>query len=102
MAYYTGMKVIHRDDIKAQDAPNWIVLRGDYWDAVKGNPRSPIAQNLRAVLQNNHYVKMELDAPPIRVNNTYDIQIHLFRSPSSADKIKVYRLVDRPLKKKTT
>jgi len=102
LAYYTGMKVIHRDDIKAHDAPNWIVLRGDYRDAVKGNPRSPIAQNLRAVLQNNHYVKMELDAPPIRVNNTYDIQIHLFRSPSSADKIKVYRLADRPLKKKTT
>jgi len=102
LAYYTGMKVIHRDDIKAHDTPDWIVLRGDYWDAVKRNSHSPIAQNLREILNNHHYSKIELDAPPIRVNNTYDIQIHLFRSPSSADKITVYRLADRPLEKKTT
>ena len=25
LAYYTGMKVIHRDDIKAHDTPDWIV-----------------------------------------------------------------------------
>jgi hypothetical protein len=99
LAYYTGMKVIHRDDIKAQDIPDWIVLRGDYRDAVKGNSSSPIAQNLRKILNNHNYAKIELDAPAIRVNNTYDIQIHLFHSPSSTDKITVYRLVDHPLKK---
>ena len=68
---------------------------------VSPNSRKVVA-NLRKVLNNHHYSKIELDAPPIRVNNTYDIQIHLFRSPSSADKIIVYRLEDRSLKKKTT
>ena len=102
LAYYTGMKVIHRDDIKAQDAPNWIVLRGDYRDVFKGNSSSPIAQNLRKIFNNHHYSKIELEAPPIRVNNTYDIQIHLFRSPSSTDKITVYRLADRLKKRKSS
>ena len=101
LVYYTGMKVIHRDEIKAQDAPDWIVLRGDYKQAVKENSSSQIAQNLREVLSKHPYSKIELDAPPIRVNNTYDIQIHLFRSPSSTDKVTVYRRTDRPLKKKT-
>ena len=96
LAYYTGMKVIHRDAIKEQDTPDWIVLRGDYRDAIKKSSSSPIARNLQEILNNHPYSKIELDAPPIRANNTYDIQIHLFRSPSSADKITVYRLADRP------
>ena len=102
LAYYTGMKVIHRDDIKAHDKPDWIVLRGDYRNAIEGNLSSPISKNLREILKNHHYSKIELDAPPIRVNNTYDIQIHLFRSPSSVDKITVYQLADHLIKNKTT
>ena len=96
LAYYTGMKVIHRDAIKEQDTPDWIVLRGDYRDAIKKSSSSPIARNLQEILNNHPYSKIALDAPPIRANNTYDIQIHLFRSPSSADKITVYRLADCP------
>ncbi len=94
LVFYTGMKGIARDDIKAHDRPNWIVLRGDYRDAITGDSSSKIAQNLRAILNNNHYSKITLNAPPIRVNNTYDIQIHLFHSPSSVDKIIVYKLVE--------
>jgi len=94
LVFYTGMKGIARDAIKAQDKPNWIVLRGDYRDAITGDSSSKIAQNLRAVLNNNNYSKIILNAPPIRVNNTYDIQIHLFQSPSSAEKIIVYKLVE--------
>jgi hypothetical protein len=96
LAYYTGMKVIHRDDIKPQDAPDWIVLRGDYRETVKENSSSKIAQNLRKVLRNHPYSKIELNSPSVRVNNTYDIQIHLFRSPSFAntDKITIYRLAN--------
>jgi len=96
LAYYTGMKVIHRDDIKAQDTPDWIVLRGDYRESVKENSSSKIAQNLREILRKNSYSKIELNSPSMRVNNTYDIQIHLFRSPSSAntDKITIYKLTN--------
>ncbi len=77
LAYYTGMKVIHRDDIKAQDAPDWIVLRGDLRHATEENSSAPTAQNLRKVLSRHSYSKIELDAPAIRVNNTYDVQTHL-------------------------
>ena len=99
LIYYTGMKVIHRDDIKAHDTPDWIVLRGDHRHATKKNSSSQIAQNLREILSKHSYSKIELDAPSIRVNNTYDIQIHLFRPPSSADKVTVYKL-DYPSKRK--
>ena len=102
LVYYTGMRVIHRDDIKAQDAPDWIVLRGDYRRAIEENLSSQVAQNLRKILSRHPYSRIELNAPSIRVNNTYDIQIHLFRSPSSADKVIVYRLADHLSKKKTT
>ena len=94
LVFYTGMKGIARDDIKAQDRPNWIVLRGDYRNVITGDSSSKIAQNLRAVLNNNNYSKIKLAAPPIRVNNTYDIQIHLFHSPSSVDKIILYKLAE--------
>ena len=91
LAYYTGMKLIHRDDIKALDTPDWIVLRGDYRHAIDRNLSSEIAQSLREILSKYPYSKIELDAPAIRVNNTYDIQIHLFHSPSSADKVVIYK-----------
>ena len=91
LAYYTGMKLIHRDDIKALDTPDWIVLRGDYRHAIDRNLSSEIAQSLRGILSRYPYSKIELDAPAIRVNNTYDIQIHLFHSPSSADKVVIYK-----------
>jgi hypothetical protein len=94
LVFYTGMKGIARDAITAQDRPNWIVLRGDYRDVLTGDSSSKIAQNIRAVLSKNNYAKINLNAPPIRVNNTYDIQIHLFRSPSSANKITIYKLIE--------
>jgi len=92
--FYTGMKGISRDAIKAQDRPNWIILRGDYRHAIDGQSSSKIAKTLRAILKKNNYSKIILNAPSIRVNNTYDIQIHLFHSPSSTDKIIVYKLVE--------
>jgi len=91
LAYYTGMKIIDRDDISALDTPDWIVLRGDYRRAVEENSSSQIAQNIRKVLSKHPYSKIELKAPSLRINNAYDIQIHLFRSPSSADKVVIYK-----------
>ena len=92
--FYTGMKGIHRDAIKAQDRPNWIILRGDDRNTMDGESSSEIAKNIRAILKKNNYSKITLNAPSIRVNNTYDIQIHHFHSPSLADKIIVYKLVE--------
>ena len=94
LGYYTGMKILLRDDISALDVPDWIVLRGDYRHAVDKHSSSQIAQNIREVLSKHPYSKIELNAPSIRVNNAYDIQIHLFRSPSSTDKVVIYKLSD--------
>ena len=94
MVYYTGMKLIHRDNIKALDTPDWIVLRGDYRHAIEKNSSSEITRNLQGILSKHPYSKIELDAPAIRVNNTYDIQIHLFRSPTFADKVVIYKRVN--------
>ena len=95
LAYYTGMKVIGRDEIKSQDVPNWIVLRGDYRHVVEESSSSPVAQSLRKILNKHSYSKIELDAPAIRVNNAYDIQIRKFLAPSSPYKVIIYKL-DHP------
>ncbi len=91
LAFYTKMKVVHRNDLKVEEAPDWIVLRGDYRNAVEGNAPSPTAKILREILTEHTYSKEVLDVPAIRINNSYDMQIHLFRSPSSADKVVVYK-----------
>ena len=95
LAYYTGMKVIGRDEIKSQDVPNWIILRGDYRHVVEESSSSPVAQSLRKILNKHSYSKIELDAPAIRVNNAYDIQIRKFLAPSSPYKVIIYKL-DHP------
>ena len=38
---------------------------------------------------------LSLNAPAIQANNTYDIQIHQFRSPVSSDKVSVYQLANK-------
>ena len=92
--FYTKMKVILRSDLKVEEPPDWIVLRGNDWNAIEGNSPSPTAKILREIVSKNTYSKIALNAPPVRVNNSYDIQIHLFRSPSSADKIVIYKRAD--------
>jgi hypothetical protein len=92
--FYTKMKVILRSDLKVAEPPDWIVLRGNDWNAIEGNSPSPTAKILREIVSKNTYSKISLNAPPVRVNNSYDIQIHLFRSPSSADKIVIYKRAD--------
>jgi len=91
LAFYTKMKVIHRNDLKVEEAPDWIVLRGDYRNAVERNAPSPTAKILREILREHTYSKVVLDAPALRINNSYDMQIHLFRSPSFTDKVVVFK-----------
>ena len=96
LAFYTGMKMISKSELSPQQAPDWIVLRGHDNITLKTEDLSPIARNVKEVLQSNTYKQIELDAPAIWVNNTYDIQIHEFRSPSSNDKVVVYQRVNYP------
>ena len=93
LAFYTGMKMIGNHDL-GQRPPDWIVLRGKVRPFEKSGEISPEARNVKEVLQANAYTRIELDAPAIWVNNTYDIQIHEFRSPSSVDKVTVYQRTD--------
>jgi hypothetical protein len=88
------MKVIPRNDLKVAEAPDWIVLRGNDRNAIEGNSPSPTAKILREILNKHSYSKTELNAPAIRVNNSYDMQLHLFRSPSSADKVVIYKRIN--------
>ena len=94
LAFYTGMKMIPNSDLSPQHAPDWIVLRGHDNLFLKKENLSSKAQNVIRVLQSNAYTRIELDAPAIWVNNTYDVQIHEFRSPSSNDKVVVYQRVN--------
>jgi len=94
LAFYTGMKMIKNKDLRQQQPPDWIVLRGKDRPFQELEKIIPEARNVKDVLQNNAYTRIELDAPAIWVNNTYDIQIHEFRSPSSVDRINVYQRTD--------
>lgn len=96
LAFYTGMKMIPNSELSPNHAPDWIVLRGQDHLFVKTEDLSSKARNVKEVLQSNPYNRIELDAPAIWVNNTYDIQIHEFRSPSSTNKIVVYQLANYP------
>ena len=94
LAFYTGMKMIPNKDLPQLPPPDWIVLRGKVRPFEEPGNLSPEARNVREVLRANAYTRIELDAPAIWVNNTYDIQIHEFRSPTSSEKVTVYRRTD--------
>jgi hypothetical protein len=93
LAFYTGMKMIKNQDL-IQHPPDWIIIRGKDRPFDTSGNIFPEARNVRETLQGNAYIRIELDAPAIWVNNTYDIQIHEFRSPSSVDRVTVYQRTD--------
>ena len=89
LTFYTGFKMIHNSELKKSDKPDWIVLRGDQWDLESEN--NPIKENIKFILEKNQYEKILLNAPVNRINNSYEVQIHLFKSPISTDKVKIFR-----------
>jgi len=91
LIFYTGFKMIHNSELSNQSQPDWIVLRGDQWDIYSGGESSPIKEKLKFILNNNKYEQIALNIPVNRVNNSYEVQIHLFQSPTSADKIYIFR-----------
>ena len=95
LAFYTGFKMIHNNELTNKSIPDWIVLRGDQWDLYSEKKASPLKEKLRFILRNNQYEQFELNAPVKRINNSYEIQIHLFKSPISTDKVYIFRRTDK-------
>jgi hypothetical protein len=95
LAFYTGFKMIHNSELTKKNKPDWIVLRGDQWDLHSEKKASPLKEKLRFILRNNRYERFELNAPVKRINNSYEIQIHLFKSPISTDKVYIFRRPDK-------
>ena len=95
LAFYTGFRMIHNSALTKKSIPDWIVLRGDQWALHSDEKASPLKKKLRFILRNNQYEQFELNAPVKRVNNSYEIQIHLFKSPISADKVYIFRRSDK-------
>jgi 4-amino-4-deoxy-L-arabinose transferase-like glycosyltransferase len=92
LTFYTGMKMIPNQELSQQHPPNWIVLRGIDRIFDKEGGLSIKEQRVKEILQTNAYTRTELDTPAMQANNSYDIQIHQFRSPSSTDRVSVYHL----------
>lgn len=95
LAFYTGFKMIHNSELTNKSIPDWIVLRGDQWVLHSEEKTSPLKEKLRFILRNNQYEQFELNAPVKRINNSYEIQIHLFKSPISADKVYIFQRSDK-------
>jgi hypothetical protein len=95
LAFYTEFKMIHNNELTNKSIPDWIVLRGDQWDLHSEEKANPLKEKLRFILRNNRYERFELNAPVKRINNSYEIQIHLFKSPISTDKVYIFRRPDK-------
>ena len=95
LAFYKGFKMIHNSELTNKSIPDWIVLRGDQWALHSEGKTSPLREKLRFILRNNQYDQFELNAPVKRINNSYEIQIHLFKSPISADKVYIFRRTNK-------
>lgn len=93
LAFYTGMKLINGETLDVESPPDWIVLRGDQRHLDGTNP---VKRKLRTLIDSNPYRKILLDAPAGRINNSYEIQIHQFRSPETADKIVIHQRIEPP------
>ena len=92
LAFYTGFKMIHNNELNLKSKPDWIILRGDHWDIYSAKNMSPLKTKLKFILTNNDYERIVLDAPVKRINNSYEIQIHRFKSPTSTNRVSIFRL----------
>ena len=92
LAFYTGFKMIHDSELTSKSKPGWIILRGDHWDIYSAKNMGPLKTKLKFILTNNDYERIVLDAPVKRINNSYEIQIHRFKSPTSTNKVSIFRL----------
>jgi dolichyl-phosphate-mannose-protein mannosyltransferase len=92
LAFYTGMKLIKGNALDFKNPPDWIVLRGDQRNLDATNP---VKRKLQTLIESHPYREILLDAPAGRINNSYEIQIHQFRSPESTERVIIYQRLDR-------
>ena len=93
LAFYSGMKLIPGNELNLKSPPDWIVLRGDQRILDK---TSSLKRTLQTIIDSIPYREIPLDAPAIRINNSYEIQIHRFRSPESTKRVIIYQRMDSP------
>ena len=97
LALLTELKMIHDKNLGFRSRPDWIVLRGNQRNPHPNKSVVNLRKRLNTIFAANSYEKIVLNAPVKRVNNSYDIQIHRFRSPTSSERVHVYRrIVEKP------
>jgi 4-amino-4-deoxy-L-arabinose transferase-like glycosyltransferase len=93
MVLLTKLKMINEKDLDNTSKPDWIVLRGNQRAPQLNKPALRSRKILNTILATHNYEKIVLNAPVKRVNNSYDIQLHRFLSPTSSEKVHVYRRI---------
>ena len=93
LALLTELKMIHDKDLDFRSRPDWIVLRGNQRNPRPNEVVLGLKEKLNTIFSTHNYKKIVLNAPVKRINNSYDIQIHRFRSPTSSEKVHVYRRI---------
>ena len=93
LALLTKLKMIHDKDLDFQSRPDWIVLRGNQRNPHPNKVILKLKEKLDVIFSAANYEKIILNAPVKRINNSYDIQIHRFRSPTSPERVHVYRRI---------
>mgnify|MGYP002631178581 CR=1 FL=1 len=96
LALLTKLTMIHHKDLDSKSPPDWIVLRGNQRIPQPNQITLGLRQKLDTIFSKNNYEKIVLNAPIKPSNNSYDIQIHKFRSPVSSEKVHIYRRLSDP------
>jgi len=55
-----------------------------------------LSRTLQTLIQPSRYREIVLNAPAWRINNSYDIQLHRFRSPDFPDRVLIYQRLEPP------
>ncbi|MFQ5716480.1 MAG: ArnT family glycosyltransferase, partial [Nitrospinales bacterium] len=91
--FYSQMKLIRKLELSADDKPDWIILRGGQISLEeRRGGASPMSQKLKTIIQSNPYKKIILKGPVDRINNSYYIQIHRFKTRPATKKAIIYQL----------
>jgi len=91
--FYSRMKLTRKSELSASDKPDWIILRGGKISVEESaDSVSPTAQKLKDIIRSHPYKKIILKGPVDRINNSYDIQLHRFKTRSTTNKVVIYQL----------
>jgi hypothetical protein len=90
LALLTELTTIHDTELDFKSRPDWIVLRGNQRNPHANKMVLGLRKKLDTIFSSHRYEKIVLDTPVKRINNSYDIQIHQFRSPTSPARVHIY------------